>query len=1373
MGKRLKVLNVEDSEADANLVNLHLTHAGYEINAETVDTAETMSSALKAKEWDIILCDYSMPHFNALLALDVLRQSGLDIPFIIISGTVGEEVAVQAMLTGAHDYLSKSNLTRLVPAVERELHQAQNRREKHKAEIERRLSDDRYRALFDYAPDGIIISSPNDYYLDANPSMCEMLGYDHNELVGMHASDIVIRSEARELDSEFALVQSSLDYNREWHFRRKDGSEFPGEVIATIMPDGNLLAMIRDVSERNTANAALLESEEKFSSAFELAPIGVALVLPDGSWLKVNKALCSLTGYTEAELLDLTFQDITHPDDLKQDLLNVRRLLKGKTSHYQMEKRYIHKLGHIVFVSISVSLVRRGDDEPRYFIAQIQDITERKLAEDELRESEALLAASQRITHLGSWVMDISDAGEIIENTERWSDEHYRIFGFEPGEIEVTDESFYNSVHPDDREPVAKMLRATVEHQKPYDLEHRIILPDGTERIVHAMAEAVHDAKTGKVQKLLGSVQDITDRKRAEKDSRRRQTELRILFDVIPAMIWFKDTDNNILRVNNQVAIAAGLSVEEIEGRPAHEIYPNESAKFYADDLKVLESGKPRLGYEEMLPGPDGEKRWVQTNKVPYFDNDGKAIGIVVMAQDVTERKKADEALAKSEEQYRELVENALDIIYTLDLEGNYTSVNDAGERITGYSREQTLAHNISHTVAPEDQERGRHFHAEQLAGRDVVAFELEVIAKGGRRVVLEINTRSITENGVVVGVQGIARDITERKRADAEIKEKSALLEAQLNSSIDGILIVDENGKQIIQNQRIVDIFKIPQHIADDRNDAEQVKWVTALMKEPEKFINRVLHLYANPQEISRDEIELKDGTILDRYSAPVIGKDNKNYGRIWTFRDITENKRAQAAVRESNEKFHQLADNISDVFWVRSLDMKEVYYVSPAFEKIWGRSVSSLLDDPTKWPDYVFPEDSSRVKTAYADLQNDSSPLDIEYRIVRPDDSIRWVRVRGFPVKDTTGMVIRYAGIVSDITDRKKDAEAFIESEARYRELVENAIDIIYTHDLKGNYTSVNRAGEMITGYSNAEILAMNMADILAPAYLGKAKQMLAEKLAGNETTAYEVELVAKAGHRVALEVNTRIVYEGGVAVGVQGIARDITERKLLDARISRLVNSNAQGVFFWNTKGEVTGGNEAFLTIIGYTREEMDAGRVNWVALTPPEYVPLDQIALDQLAASGTCSIYEKEFLKKDGSRVHILLGAAMLENDMEEGVCFVLDITERKRGEAALEESEASFRSLFDTANDAIMVLDEGVFIDCNHRAELLFGCSRDWIIGRSPMELSPPIQPDGSSSSGEVTLYIAPALEGTPQFYEWQHLRKDGSLFDAEVSLNRV
>ena len=197
-----------------------------------------------------------------------------------------------------------------------------------------------------------------------------------------------------------------------------------------------------------------------------------------------------------------------------------------------------------------------------------------------------------------------------------------------------------------------------------------------------------------------------------------------------------------------------------------------------------------------------------------------------------------------------------------------------------------------------------------------------------------------------------------------------------------------------------------------------------------------------------------------LDTHSSPLRDATGKITALLAITRDITESKRSRQALLESNEKFHQLADNITDAFWIRSLDMRDVIYVSPAFEEIWGRSVDTLYSDPHLWAEFILPEDRERVQESFAVFLKGKEKLEVEYRILRPNGDIRWVLVRGFQVKDPAGKAIRNAGIVTDITERKHASEALTESETRYRDLVENSTDLIFTHDLHGRILSANRS-------------------------------------------------------------------------------------------------------------------------------------------------------------------------------------------------------------------------------------------------------------------------------------------------------------------------
>ncbi|MBI3942893.1 MAG: PAS domain S-box protein [Chloroflexi bacterium] len=255
------------------------------------------------------------------------------------------------------------------------------------------ILDAQIQKLLDLAPDAMAIVDGDGKILQANRQVEAIFGYTRTELPGTVLEEFLperLRTIHRAHRANYVSAPRTraMGIGLDLYGRRKGGAEFPVEVSLSPMElDGRLLVIctIRDISERKRAEEALQESEERFSNAFEYAAIGMALVGLDGSFLKVNRALCHLVGYTEQELLHKTFQDITHPDDLATDLDYVRQLLAGERRAYQMEKRYIHKLGHVVWVLLSGSLVQDSHGHPAYFIAQIQDFTERKQAEENVR----------------------------------------------------------------------------------------------------------------------------------------------------------------------------------------------------------------------------------------------------------------------------------------------------------------------------------------------------------------------------------------------------------------------------------------------------------------------------------------------------------------------------------------------------------------------------------------------------------------------------------------------------------------------------------------------------------------------------------------------------------------------------------------------------------------------------------------------------------------------------------------------------------------------------------------------------------------------------------------------------------------------------
>jgi PAS domain S-box-containing protein len=336
-------------------------------------------------------------------------------------------------------------------------------------------------------------------------------------------------------------------------------------------------------------------------------------------------------------------------------------------------------------------------------------------------------------------------------------------------------------------------------------------------------------------------------------------------------------------------------------------------------------------------------------------------------------------------------------------------------------------------------------------------------------------------------------------------------------------------------------------------------------------------------------------------------------------------------------------------------------------------------------------------------------------------------------------------------------REEEATRVSEFRYRRLFEAARDGILVLDAgTGQVVDANPFMKELLGYSQEEILGRKLWEI------GPFKGVAASKITFGELQHadlihYEgLPLETKDGRRVEVEFISNAYLVGEKRL-IQCNIRDITERKRNEARFRRLLDSNAQGVYFWNTDGRVTGGNDAFLTLVRYTREDLEAGRIGWSAMTPPEYSQLDRRSMAEIASGGVCTPFEKEFIRKDGSRVPILIGAAAFEDNPQEGVSFALDLTERKAAEGQIAEQAA----LLDKAQDGILVRDlDGNILFWSKGAERMYGWARGEVIGRNVCDFYY-ADPNKFRELNKL------ALNKGEWHGELEHVTKDGRKIDVE------
>jgi PAS domain S-box-containing protein len=386
MNRVLRVLHIEDSERDVQLIGRHLSQAGYDLVSERVDTAEAMKAALETKQWQMILCDYSLPQFNALGALALVREMEVDLPFIIISGTIGEPVAVEAMRAGAHDYLMKDNLVRLVPTVERELHEAENRRARREAEEQLHLQS----VAMESAANAIMITDENGKIIWVNYAFTETSGHSKEEVLGRNPRFL---KSGKQDQAFYQDMWDTILAGKIWHNtlinRRKDGTFNHEDMTITPIRDNSgkrthFVAIKHDITEKTLAQEALQASELRYRRLFESAQDGILILDADsGLIVDVNPYLSEMLGFSKEELTGKELWEIGPFKDIVASKVAFAQLRERGYIRYEnlpLESRE----GHIKQVEFVSNSYLAGS---RVVQCNVRDITGRKLAEEELRRT--------------------------------------------------------------------------------------------------------------------------------------------------------------------------------------------------------------------------------------------------------------------------------------------------------------------------------------------------------------------------------------------------------------------------------------------------------------------------------------------------------------------------------------------------------------------------------------------------------------------------------------------------------------------------------------------------------------------------------------------------------------------------------------------------------------------------------------------------------------------------------------------------------------------------------------------------------------------------------------------------------------------------
>jgi len=1036
--------------------------------------------------------------------------------------------------------------------------------------------------------------------------------------------------------------------------RSKPFTESEIERLQTVA--GQLVGVIR----RKQVEEALKNSEEHFRRLSENAPRDLTIqkqyqylletivvhvpvsmaIVQDRKFVFVNQQFCQTLGYTEAEILAMDVMYGVHPEDRASVRSNVIQMLKGERTE-PFEFRVVNKDGDIRWVIQSVASITYNGQ--RASLASYLDFTEQRKAELALQESEQNLKEAQSLGKIGNWEFDFAT------KQIKWSDETYRLY---------------------------------------------------------------------------------------ERDK------------------------------------ALGPPSPEEEERY---YLPEQNRKLRKYALLAVETGK-EYHYDLVANLPSGKTMLLGASMRPIKDERGQVIRLFGTVQDITEHKQAEQALVESHTRFKELAELLPLSVFEVDDKGNFTYFNKEAMRCWNMTPEAAPEENMLDVFIPEDRDRIITNTARVLMGEDVSASEYTALRQDGTTFPVLIYGAPIVCENKVVGIRSVSVDITERKKAEQSIKESEENFRNSIDNSPMGIMVFKPDGDIIYANRALLDTYGLSS-IEELRNTPVKERYTPEAYAEYQVRFTEFLNgkTEAMDYEIG---IVRKDGTVrqLQAFRREVTWGGEKQYQLLYF--DITERKKVEEALKNSEERFRRLADNARDiVFRFRQSPSLGFDYISPAVLRISGYTQEEFYADPRLLFNVIHPDSRSFLEEITSHPQDYLDKPVVLHWVHKNGESI-WTEQRSVPIYDDDGKIVAVEGIQRDMTERKHIEENLRESEANLRAYLDNAPDGVCIYDLQGTFLYGNKRAEEIMGYRKEELIGKSFLslEILPTKYLAKAGELLTLNAGGKSTGPDEFELTTKDGNHSWVEISTTPIKQSDKVL-ILSFIRDINDRKRADValRISEenyrnSVANSPMGIIVFKREGDIIYANQTLLDMYGFSDIEELRNTPVKERYTPEAYAEYLVRHEEFLNGKKGPMDYEISIRPKDGAvRQLQAFRREIVWGEEEQFQLLYIDITERKKAEEAMRESRARFRELSMLLPQSVWETDENGMVTYTNEATMrLFGYTRQ---DTAPLHYLQNMIPEDRDRAAENTqrLLQGENLGGI----EYTGLRKDGSTFPEMIYASAI
>jgi PAS domain S-box-containing protein len=950
-------------------------------------------------------------------------------------------------------------------------------------------------------------------------------------------------------------------------------------------PEGDIIwdGIMLDITDRKMTEEALGKSEERYRGILDSIEEAYFEVDLKGDVTFFNSSATRNLGFTDDEFMGMNFRQFMDEENAKKADEAFRQVyFSGETNRW-FDWEIITKSGKKMSVETSVSLVRDKKGVPTGFRGVVRDISIHKRAEEELFLSAEKYRSLLENIQTSYFELDLKG------NLTFCNDIFCRDMGY--NHEELLGMNYRSYTKPENVGLIKRTYQEIYRTGKPQTvLNYGVIRKDGSTMIVEQSASMMRGS-SGEIIGFQGVGRDVTERHRAEQALRESEEKYRSILETMEEGLFDNDFEGNFTYVNNAACRRLGYERDELIGKNFRMNHTPEMAQRLLEACKrVYQTGKPALLMDFEAIRKNGTVLMYQANITLIRDRSGNPIGFRNLTRDITERMKAEEAMRKSEEKYRTILEIMEEGLFEVDLKGNYTFVNDAACGLMGYERDQMIGMNYRMIHPPETARYLKEVYTRMYAtGRLEILREYEAVRKDGSQRMHQSNIAFIRNHaGEIIGFSALARDVTDRKKAEDELRRSEEKFISILETMEEGYAETNLKGHYTFVNEVICRM------LGYERNELIESNF--RKIHPPEvaqrlKNIYQQIYLTGKPTFLIDSAVIRKDGVIRIHQTNAALMRDQAGnpVGFRTLVRDVTERKKAEDELRRSEEKHRSILENMEELYFEN--DLKGYYiFVNNTACRLLGYERDELIGK--NYCMVYSPETAKLIREQYQKIyETGKSKFLLEHEVIRKDGIVRTHQSNVMLMFDNSGKPIGFRTFGRDVTERKKAEEDLRKSEEKYRSILETMEEGYIENDLNGNYTFVNDAVSRLLGYERDELIGINYSK-LHPPEVARRMNTVYRRIyeTGKPEFLIDNEIFNKDGTVRIFQTNAALMRDHtGKPIGFRVLARDITELKKAEEEKAMLEERLFQAQKM-ESVGRLAGGvahdfNNMLTVILGY--------------------------------------------------------------------------------------------------------------------------------------------------------------------------------------------